>query len=818
MKKHKISAVILSAAMIMTLAACESNNSEQAESSSLQVSEESGTVQADTDTAAEETIDKGELPPETEGETEEVIEGSSEEISFFDCTVRELNDKDFILYYTNDNSYPVDNSSVGVIGDRTLKIRKTEYGSGYCYAGYSTTQLKNLSDGDREDIISSFDKLVGARNFYPIEPTNQYIAAFNTPYIISEGTPLIVFDKVTRTEGSFGMSHISAEGQEELLYAELWDTKFNAFVRKSLDDENVIEAIIDPAYMYGIPVFHRSASDCVYNINGTEIISDSAKVFMSYYLDDYEEGSETRSVLENLGEDYVYASLDASFSVCYSTKQGYISPTRLAETAGFKDSSFCSPGWVFGMKVLTENTDDAIETAYSITADLGTEADTVYNAIMANTGMIYKDNTIGIKLLDLDGDGTPELLVSNYVEDTNNEYAGSFDDDIDTDIYRIKNGSLVYIDTLYNPYLHYYDNGNVLGQKIADDGSVSWFTMSRLNRDTMKEGEVDYLFTLEGDKLKFSEIFREEDTVDENGEYTGTTYYYMGKPLEYTTKPGYNAYGYPDDIYCYGDIEADSGLFELFGYMQQDFANGLSRKYSLNTDWLISTDDQGNVVFAEPDDRTYCYGIAYMIDSFYAGINSDGKYNYTFLGDYEKPVIYLYPEEETEVSVKVSIKDGELTCTYPEYGDGWNVTAYPDGRLVNKADGREYSYLYWEGNGEVSWDMSEGFVVKGSDTAAFLQEKLAYMGLEPKEYNEFIVYWLPLMQDNEYNLIRFQTEQYEEMAKLDISPAPDSMLRIFMTFVPLDEEIDVPEQSLETFERKAFTVVEWGGAQLDEAE
>ena len=45
-------------------------------------------------------------------------------------------------------------------------------------------------------------------------------------------------------------------------------------------------------------------------------------------------------------------------------------------------------------------------------------------------------------------------------------------------------------------------------------------------------------------------------------------------------------------------------------------------------------------------------------------------------------------------------------------------------------------------------DFSRGFVVRGSDTAAFLREKLAYMGLTPREYNEFIVYWLPRMQNN----------------------------------------------------------------------
>ena len=48
-----------------------------------------------------------------------------------------------------------------------------------------------------------------------------------------------------------------------------------------------------------------------------------------------------------------------------------------------------------------------------------------------------------------------------------------------------------------------------------------------------------------------------------------------------------------------------------------------------------------------------------------------------------KPVIYLYPREEQEVTVKLDYK-GDLTVTYPEYKDGWNVIASPDGTLINK--------------------------------------------------------------------------------------------------------------------------------------
>ena len=84
----------------------------------------------------------------------------------------------------------------------------------------------------------------------------------------------------------------------------------------------------------------------------------------------------------------------------------------------------------------------------------------------------------------------------------------------------------------------------------------------------------------------------------------------------------------------------------------------------------------------------------------------------------EKPVIYLYPEQETDVRVTLDLA-GELTCAYPAYSDGWSVRAAPDGTLTDE-DGQTYRYLYWEGTSAVDYDFSTGFCVSGEDTAAFL--------------------------------------------------------------------------------------------------
>lgn len=189
-------------------------------------------------------------------------------------------------------------------------------------------------------------------------------------------------------------------------------------------------------------------------------------------------------------------------------------------------------------------------------------------------------------------------------------------------------------------------------------------------------------------------------------------------------------------------------------------------------------------------------------------------------GGIAKPVLYLYPENKMDVSIKLSLKDAVFSCTYPDYGKGWNVTAYPSGKLINKDDKKEYSYLYWEFDSTMEFDFSKGFIVKGKDTAAFLQKTLAKMGLKPKEYNEFIVYWLPRMQNNEYNYVSFQNKTYTDNVELKISPKPDSVLRVNMAYKPLNakqakkQKASLKPQTFPKFERKGFTIVEWGGEEV----
>ncbi|MCI8387937.1 MAG: hypothetical protein HFE63_05665 [Clostridiales bacterium] len=179
-------------------------------------------------------------------------------------------------------------------------------------------------------------------------------------------------------------------------------------------------------------------------------------------------------------------------------------------------------------------------------------------------------------------------------------------------------------------------------------------------------------------------------------------------------------------------------------------------------------------------------------------------------GAMSKPVLYLYPTEPTDISVTFAHPE-LLTTVYPAYNSGWNVHADTDGTLT---DGRRSYYaLYWEEAMSTNrFNFTDGFCVTADNATAFLEEKLDAIGLTEREANEFIMYWLPILERNGISLVHFElTESREATNALQISPAPDSLLRVAMHIMKVDEVTDLPEQKLPHFERRGFVAVEWGG-------
>ena len=182
---------------------------------------------------------------------------------------------------------------------------------------------------------------------------------------------------------------------------------------------------------------------------------------------------------------------------------------------------------------------------------------------------------------------------------------------------------------------------------------------------------------------------------------------------------------------------------------------------------------------------------------------------------WEKPIMYIYPSEKIDLEVKL-VNEEKLLYTYPKYKNIWDITVYQDGTIYDKKTKKNYYSLYWEGTNNTSEKFADGFVIEGKNTTKFLEEKLSYLGLNDREINEFIIYWLPQMESNKYNLIRFKTmEEINKIMPLDFSIQPDTLIRVFMSFKPINEKINITEQKLEKVERKGFIVVEWGGSKVE---
>ena len=174
-----------------------------------------------------------------------------------------------------------------------------------------------------------------------------------------------------------------------------------------------------------------------------------------------------------------------------------------------------------------------------------------------------------------------------------------------------------------------------------------------------------------------------------------------------------------------------------------------------------------------------------------------------------KPVIYLYPTKTTDVSVWVGAK---IRISEPEYGNGWTVRAQSDGTLTT-ADGKQYDSLFWEGLGNGAYpEITQGFVVKQADLETTLRSHLEQLGLNVKESQDFLDFWLAKMPTTPYvRLTWFGTRQMDQLAPLAITPKPDSVIRIFLDFEGLNQSISIAPQHLSAIPRNGFTVVEWGG-------
>jgi hypothetical protein len=184
-----------------------------------------------------------------------------------------------------------------------------------------------------------------------------------------------------------------------------------------------------------------------------------------------------------------------------------------------------------------------------------------------------------------------------------------------------------------------------------------------------------------------------------------------------------------------------------------------------------------------------------------------------------KPVVYLYPPTLMDVRVEVRV-DGNFVAQYPKMKDGaWTVKAGPTGEIFDPTTEKRFPYLFWEAKRHttIAIDSTQAFCVKSRDAERFLEDAAAKYALNDRERTDFVTYWLPALEKNPHSLVQFlSADEYDRYAEMSVTPKPDSVSRLFMVFQQVKAPLKVGSPTLPQRERRGFSVIEWGGANLDE--
>ena len=177
-----------------------------------------------------------------------------------------------------------------------------------------------------------------------------------------------------------------------------------------------------------------------------------------------------------------------------------------------------------------------------------------------------------------------------------------------------------------------------------------------------------------------------------------------------------------------------------------------------------------------------------------------------------KPAIYLYPQNTENVNVKVNTT-GYFTLTIPNYSpNGWSVLANPNGAI--ETNNTTYPYLYYESQVPDSSVQvpDKGYVVTKGELPGLFDSLFPKLGLLPNEAKEFKDYWQNVLPLSPYYFVGVMDKQaIDAIEPLDITPKPDTLIRVRLYFQLLAKPIQKEAPVIVTPERNGFTAVEWGG-------
>ena len=174
-----------------------------------------------------------------------------------------------------------------------------------------------------------------------------------------------------------------------------------------------------------------------------------------------------------------------------------------------------------------------------------------------------------------------------------------------------------------------------------------------------------------------------------------------------------------------------------------------------------------------------------------------------------KPNIYLYPEKTIQIEVSLIFPySGKVIESIPEYNGGWNVSVSPEGIIDGK-----YEYLFYECELTDRFQYDEGWIVKGKDIERFFRSNMSAHGFIDHEINDFLEYWLPLLDENKSWLVYPQYRDIiDKYVELEFSVTPDNIFRLFYCIREnRDNRTVLNEPEIRKGKRTGFSLFEWGG-------
>jgi hypothetical protein len=172
-----------------------------------------------------------------------------------------------------------------------------------------------------------------------------------------------------------------------------------------------------------------------------------------------------------------------------------------------------------------------------------------------------------------------------------------------------------------------------------------------------------------------------------------------------------------------------------------------------------------------------------------------------------KPNIYIYPTEKIELNVELKFpKGGKILDSRPLYSNGWRIQVESTG-LIND----EYRYLFYEARIPEILQREYGWIVEGTELENFFIKNLEELTFSAMEIKDFLDYWLPYFSSQEtYVIYPHFTNELAKVIDIKFSLLPDHINRVIYSIEEYAGNITVKSPKLPDYQRKNFTVLEWG--------